>query len=242
MSPFWLADFDFPSRLPTIPWLHYLQPERTLGNFRHKIMSLGWGRPRDAGKTPLFLCTNKPFPHSEVTETEPPEVGPFIVGSAFGKNSNPSLIFIRQRLTPHFIQIFSRGLIFGKATPSKMDPPSPSINSYTFLLCKQFPLQDMVYIHWLICLVMFFSLAFGLHEGGDLACHSLCCLQKPEKPLAGNSLLINTREWVDEWMLLRQYRSGGTESKEHLNWFTVLVLLPSTDSDTSLTLKSLWDE
>ena len=94
----------------------------------------------------------------------------------------------------------------------------------------------------LICLVMFFSLAFGLHEGGDLACHSLCCLQKPEKPLAGNSLLINTREWVDEWMLLRQYRSGGTESKEHLNWFTVLVPLPSTDSDTSLTLKSLWDE
>ena len=145
------------------------------------------------GRAPSSSAPVNPSPTQRSQRLSQPEVGPFIVGSVFGKNSNPSLIFIQQRLTPHFIQIFSRGLIFGKATPSKMDPPSPSINSYTFLICKQFPLQDMVYIHWLICLVMFFSLAFGLHEGGDLACHSLCCLQKPEKPLAGNSLLINTR-------------------------------------------------
>lgn len=40
-------------------------------NFRHKFMSPGWGRPRDAGKTRPFLCTNKPLPNSEVTETDP---------------------------------------------------------------------------------------------------------------------------------------------------------------------------
>ena len=137
---------------------------------------------------------------------------------------------------------FLRCLIFGKATPSKMDPPSPSISSYMFLLCKQFPLQDIVYIHQLVCLIMFFSFACGFHEGGDLACHSLCCLRKPEKPLAGNSLLTNTGVWVDEWMLLRQYHSEWTKSKEHLVWFTVPVLLPSTDSDTSQTLQHLWDE
>lgn len=123
-----------------------------------------------------------PLPGSEATETEP-KWAPFIVGSAVGRiiTHHSSPLGRGSPLTS--FGSFLRCLVFSKATPApsppKTDPPSPSVSSCSFFfVSSSHRLTECIFTGWFICLILFFSLECGLHEGRGLAWPVLCCLWK----------------------------------------------------------------